>query len=75
MAEPARTLVTVGEFLRFEGEADRRYQLFGGEIVMMAPPSPTHGALASNISRLVGNQLGRPCRTVSEAGIVLPLAS
>ena len=72
MAEPARKLVTVAEFLRFAGEGDRRYQLIGGEIVMMAPPSPTHGALASSISRLIGNRLRRPCRTVSEAGIVLP---
>lgn len=72
MAEPARKLVTVAEFLRFAGEGDRRYQLIGGEIVMMAPPSPTQGALASSISRLIGNRLPRPCRTVSEAGIVLP---
>ena len=72
MAEAARKLVTVAEFLRFEGESDRRYQLFGGAIVMMAPPSPTHGALAANVSRLIGNQLLRPCRTVSEAGITLP---
>ena len=72
MAEPARKLVTVVEFLRFEGEADRRYQLFGGEIVMMAPPSPTHGALASRISRQLGNRLKRPCEPLSEAGIVLP---
>ena len=72
MAEPARKLVTVAEFLRFDGEGDRRYQLLGGEIVMMAPPSPTHGALASGISRLIGNQLRRPCRTVGEAGVTLP---
>ena len=39
---------------------------------MMAPPSPVHGALASSVSRLVGNQLRRPCRTLSEAGIMLP---
>lgn len=72
MAAPARKLVTVAEFLRFDGEGDRRYQLIGGEIVMMAPPSPTHGALASSVSRLIGNQLRRPCRTLSEAGITLP---
>ncbi|MGD9508004.1 MAG: Uma2 family endonuclease [Geminicoccaceae bacterium] len=72
MAEPARKLVTVAEFLRFEGEGDRRYQLIGGEIVMMAPPSPVHGALAASVSRVVGNQLRRPCRTLSDAGITLP---
>ena len=36
MAEPARKLVTVAEFLLFDGESDRRYQLFGGEIVMLS---------------------------------------
>lgn len=72
MAEPARKLVTVAEFLRFEGEGDRRYQLIGGEIVMMAPRAPTHGALASSASRLIGNQLRGSCKTVSEAGITLP---
>lgn len=72
MAEPARKRVTVAEFLRFNGDSDRRYQLFGGEIVMMAPPSPTHGALAARISRQLGNRLRRPCEPLSEAGIVLP---
>jgi Uma2 family endonuclease len=72
MAEPARKLVTVAEFLRFEGEGDRRYQLFGGEIVVMAPASPTHGALASRVSRPIGNRLGSACEALSEAGITLP---
>ena len=72
MAEPARKLVTVAEYLQFAGEGDRRYQLIGGAIVMMAPPSPTHGALAARVSRLLGNQLRRPCEALSEAGIMLP---
>ena len=72
MAGPAGKLVTVAELLRLEGEGDRRHQLTGGEIIMMAPPSPTHGALASRVSRLVGNQLRRPCEGLSEAGITLP---
>lgn len=72
MAEPARKLVTVAEFLRFEGEGDRRYQLVGGEIVMMAPPARLHGVLAMRIGRYLGNQLRPPCEPQGEAGIVLP---
>ena len=72
MAEPARKLVTVAEFLRFEGEGDRRYQLIGGEIVMMAPPARLHGVLAMRIGRHLGNQLRPPCEPQGEAGIVLP---
>ena len=72
MAEPARKLVTVAEFLRFEGEGDRRYQLIGGEIVMMAPPARAHGILAARIGRRLGNQLRPPCEPQNEAGVVLP---
>ena len=72
MAEPARKLVTVAEFLRFEGEGDRRYQLIGGEIVMMAPPARLHGILAARIVRRLGDQLRPPREPQNEAGIVLP---
>lgn len=72
MAEPARKLVTLAEFLRFKGEGDRRYQLIGGEIVMMAPPARLHGILAMRIGRHLGNQLRPPCEPQGEAGIVLP---
>jgi Uma2 family endonuclease len=72
MAEPARKLVTVDEFLRFAGDGDRRYQLFGGEIVMMAPPARVHSLLAARIARHLGNRLRPPCEAHVEAGIVLP---
>lgn len=75
MAEPARKLVTVEEFLRFEGEPGRRYQLFGGEIVMMAPAARAHGVLVARATRLVGNRLRPPCEPQIEAGILLPWTS
>jgi Uma2 family endonuclease len=72
MAEPARKLVTVEEFLRFEGESDRRYQLFGGEIVMMAPPARIHGIIAARAVFALRSRLRAPCEPQNEAGILLP---
>ncbi|MEJ5231266.1 MAG: Uma2 family endonuclease [Geminicoccaceae bacterium] len=72
MAEAARTLVTVAEFLAFEGEPDRRYELVGGEIVAMAPPTGAHGLLVARLARAFGEQLERPCEPRTEAGIALP---
>lgn len=75
MAEAARKLVTVEEFLGFEGEPGRRYQLFGGEIVMMAPAARAHGVLTARLARALGSRLRPPCEPQVEAGILLPWTS
>lgn len=72
MAEPARELVTVEAFLAFEGEGDRRYELVGGEIVMMAPPLDRHGRLVIRLGAALSAGLRRPCEPRAEAGILLP---
>ena len=72
MAEPARKLVTVAEFLAFEGEGDRRYELVGGEIVMMAPPVGAHGLLVARLAGALASALRRPCEPRAQAGIALP---
>ena len=72
MAEPARKLWTLDEFLAFDDGTDTRYELIGGEIVAMTPPSGIHGALAAGLAAAIGVKLVRPCRVVTEAGIVLP---
>ncbi|MGH6885718.1 MAG: Uma2 family endonuclease, partial [Geminicoccales bacterium] len=72
MAGPARKLWTLDEFLAFDDGTDTRYELIGGEIVAMAPPSGIHGALAGGLALVIGAKLARPCRVVTEAGIVLP---
>ncbi len=72
MAEAARTRVTVAEFLAFEGEPDRRYELVGGEIVLMAPPSRPHGRLTARLGHLLARGLRPPCAPEVESGIVLP---
>ena len=67
--------MTVAEFLAWD-PADptrRRWQLIDGEPVAMAPGSETHGALQSELARLLGNHLldrNSPCRVITEPGIV-----
>jgi Uma2 family endonuclease len=72
MAEAARKLWTLDEFLAFDDGTDRRYELIGGEIVAMAPPSGIHGALTARLGARITAQLRRPCEVVMEAGILLP---
>ena len=72
MAEPARKLWTLDEFLAFDDGTDTRYELIGGEVVAMAPPSAIHGALAAGLAVAISAKLARPCRVVTEAGILVP---
>jgi Uma2 family endonuclease len=72
MAEPARRLWTLGEFLAFDDGTDTRYELFDGQIVAMAPASDVHGALVARLAVRIGRNLRPPCEVVIEAGIVPP---
>ena len=72
MAGPARKLWTLDEFLAFDDGTDTRYELIGGEIIAMAPPSGIHGALAARLGATISSKLHRPCEVVMEAGILLP---
>ena len=54
MAEPARRRWTLEEFLAFDDGTDRRYELFDGEIVAMAPTSDIHGALVARLAVGIG---------------------
>lgn len=72
MGEAARKRITVDEFLVWEGEGDRRYELFGGEIVAMAPPASYHGAIVANTIVAIKRSLRPPCQAISEAGVILP---
>jgi Uma2 family endonuclease len=73
MAEPARRLWTLDEFLALDDGTDRRYELFDGHIVAMAPASDVHGALVMRLGRQIGNALPPGCEVVGEAGIVPPV--
>jgi Uma2 family endonuclease len=68
---PDAITMTVAEFLRFEGEPDRRYELVDGRLRMMAAPSGEHGTIVGNCWGEIDRRLERrpPCRAQIEAGI------
>ena len=72
MAEPAEKRWTVEEFLAWDDGTDRRYELVGGRIVAMAPPSEAHAAIVANLTMRIGSQLRPPCRVLGEFGVRLP---
>jgi Uma2 family endonuclease len=72
VAEPARRLWTLDEFLAFDDGTDTRYELFDGQIFAMAPASDVHGALVARLVVRLGTGLRSPCEVVIEAGIVPP---
>ena len=68
---PENLRMSVAEFLRFEGEPVRRYELVEGRIRMMAAPTGEHGTITGNCWGEIDRRLeGRPgCRAQVEAGI------
>lgn len=73
--KPAPVRMTLDEFLAWDpGDQNAQtWQLIDGEPVAMAPGSDAHGAIQSEIGALLRNHLletGRPCRVVTEPGIV-----
>jgi Uma2 family endonuclease len=72
MAEAAERLVTVDEFLAFEGERDARYQLVRGVIIAMAPARALHSEMVVRLGGRMSAALPAHCRMVAEAGIRPP---
>ena len=72
MAEAARRLWTLEEFLAFDDGTETRHELFDGQIVAMAPPSDVQGALVARFGRQIGNALRPGCEVITAAGIVPP---
>jgi Uma2 family endonuclease len=72
VAEPARRLWSLDEFLAFDDGTDTRYELFDGQIFAMAPASDVHGALVARLVVRLGTGLRSPCEVVIDAGIVPP---
>ena len=65
--------MTLAEFLAWDAPDPCLWQLIDGEPVAMAPPSRTHGAIQSELGRLIGNHLavpGNPCTVVMTPGII-----
>lgn len=72
MAEPARKLWTLDEFLAFDDGSDTRYELVAGEIVAMTPPARAHAILSIRLASVIASGLRPPCQAAGEAGIIPP---
>jgi Uma2 family endonuclease len=74
MSDTALRKMTLEEFLRWEDGTDTRYELIGGFPVAMAPSREAHGVLAIRLGARIEGALAkrRPCRAISEAGVLDP---
>jgi Uma2 family endonuclease len=66
-------LMSTDEFIAWNAGDGQTWQLVDGEPQAMAPTSRTHGALMTEVGRLLGNHLaerGRPCTALTQPGIV-----
>jgi Uma2 family endonuclease len=75
LRKPVPARMTLDEFLAWDpgDEGANTWQLIDGEPVAMAPGSDAHGAIQSELARLLGNHLLGPqifCRVITEPGIV-----
>jgi Uma2 family endonuclease len=73
MAETARKTMTVADFLDWDNGTDIRYELVRGEVVAMVSSLMGHGDLVAAITIAIGKRLARPCRPITNAGIVPPM--
>lgn len=55
-------------------ESPYRYELIGGRIYAMSPPSPEHTIISANITEILRAQLGKtgPCRVYQEQYVAIP---
>jgi len=70
--------MTVSEFLRWDSDDGRRYELVDGEPRAMAPASTIHGFLQNELGSLIRNHLrdnASGCEVVANPGIVPRLTS
>ena len=65
--------MTVAEFFAWNPPSQQLWQLVDGEPQAMAPASITHGAIQSELCRLIANHLDEhssPCRVVTTPGVI-----
>jgi Uma2 family endonuclease len=65
--------MTVAEFLAWTPPTGQLWQLVDGEPQAMAPASRTHGAIQSELARLIGNALAErasPCTVITTPGVI-----
>jgi Uma2 family endonuclease len=62
-----KVLYSVDEYLAIERESEERHEFLDGEIYEMAGESPAHGAICTNLTRIVSTDLlGSPCQAFSK---------
>jgi Uma2 family endonuclease len=69
--------MSADEFMSWDDGSDTRYELVGGVVVAMAPPTYVHGIVVGNAYTAIRTALeGRaPCQAAVEAGIRLDEAN
>lgn len=73
MADAARKLMTLDEFLEWHAPGDTRWELYAGVPVAMAPVSRPHSRISANVITVLSNALlDGPCEVFNEAGIRSP---
>ena len=77
MGEPASRAMSADEFMSWDDGSDTRYELVGGVVMAMAPPTYVHGIVVGNAYAAIRTALeGRaPCQAAVEAGIRLDEAN
>lgn len=76
MSDPAMKIparMSIAEFIVWDAPDGRRWQLVDGSPEAMAPSRRTHGAIQSELARLIGNHLAErasPCTIITEPGII-----
>lgn len=62
-ASPRKQKYTIKEYIELLKNSDERFEYFDGEIISMAAGKISHGAIAMNLGRSLGNSLAdRPCQ-------------
>ncbi len=70
--------MSLTEFLAWEPGDGRHWQLVDGQPWAMAPATPRHGAIQSNVNEEIVNHLNATesiCRCVTTPGLVTPVAA
>ena len=77
MGEPAPRAMSADDFMSWSDGSDTRYELVGGMVVAMAPPTYVHGIIVGNAYAAIRTALETraSCQAAVEAGIRLDEAN
>lgn len=72
MAEPARKLMTLAEFLAWDAPGEVQWELYSGVPAAMAPVNRAHNVIVMNLGTCANRVLKPPCRASGEVGVLSP---